>query len=309
VSIVLLEPIHPDALALLRAYGNVLVLDDPTDLAHVQGTPQVEAVITRGRGQIRRALIDALPELRVVARCGVGLDNVDVQAAAAHGIAVVYAPGSTTTAVAEHTLLLMLALARRLLPTANAVRSQQWAVRNGYQGMELAGKTLGIIGMGMIGRRVAQLASALGLSVIYWNRSTLLGPGQAVSLEELLRQADVISVHVALNPETRQLIGARQLAQMKPGALLINTARGAIVDQVAVAQALADGHLGGFAADVLNVEPPPADEPLVSQTNALLTPHIAALTTDTYRLMCVYTVTNVLAILRGEQPAPESLYH
>jgi phosphoglycerate dehydrogenase-like enzyme len=253
-------------------------------------------------------LIDALPDLRVVARCGVGLDNVDVQAAAERGIVVVYAPGSTTTAVAEHTLLLMLALARRLLPTANAVCSQQWAVRNGYQGMELAGKTLGIIGMGMIGQRVAQLASALGMAVIYWNRSASPGPGQAVSLDELLRQADVLSVHVALSPETRHLIGARQLAQMKPGALLINTARGAIVDQAAVAQALATGHLGGFAADVLDVEPPAADEPLLSQANALLTPHIAALTTDTYRLMCVYTVTNVLAILRGEQPAPESVY-
>ncbi len=309
MTIVLLESVHPDALTLLQTYGNVVALDDPGDLERVYHIPQVEAIITRGRGQIRQALIEALPDLRVVARCGVGLDNVDVQAAAARGVAVIYAPGSTTTAVAEHTLLLMLALARRLLPTATAVRARHWAIRNGYQGMELAGKTLGIIGMGMIGQRVAQLASALGMTVIYWNRSTLPGPGQAVALDELLRQADVISVHVALSQETRHLIGARELAQMKPGALLINTARGAIVDQAAVAQALANGHLGGFAADVLDVEPPPGDEPLLQQTNALLTPHIAALTADTYRLMCVSTVTNVLALLGGEQPAPESVYH
>lgn len=308
MSIVLLEPIHAEAQALLAAYGPVVELATPSAFDQIYQTPHVEALITRGRGQIRQALLANLPDLRVVARCGVGLDNLDVQAAAARGIPVVYAPGSTTTAVAEHTLLLMLALARRLITVVTAVRSAHWAVRNTYTGMELSGKTLGIVGMGAIGQRVAQLATALGMRVIYYNRHPRPGLGQQVTLAELLSQADVVSLHIALTPATQGLIGPAELAQMKPGALLINTARGALVDQQAVHQAVHQGTLGGYAADVLAVEPPPADEALLGHEQVVVTPHLAALTAETYRLMCVTTVQNVLAILRGQMPTAGSVY-
>lgn len=308
MSIVLLEPIHADAAALVAAYGPVIQLATPTALEVIDQTLHVEALITRGRGQIRRALLERLPDLRVVARCGVGLDNIDVAAAAERGIPVVYAPGSTTTAVAEHTLLLILALARGLAPLITAVRNEQWAVRNGYSGVELAGKTLGIVGMGAIGQRVAQLATALDMKMIYYNRRPLVTWGQPTPLAELLKTADVISLHVALTPETQGLIGAAELAQMKPGALLINTARGSLVDQTAVTQAVTCGTLGGYAADVLVVEPPPAGTPLIQADRVLITPHVAALTTETYRLMCMTTVRNVLAILQGHLPEASSIY-
>jgi D-3-phosphoglycerate dehydrogenase / 2-oxoglutarate reductase len=263
----------------------------------------VVAILTRGHGRISAALIERFPSLRVVARCGVGLDNIDLAAAAARGIPVVYAPGSTTNAVAEHTVMLMLAAARRLRQVTEAVHNGHWEVRQNYRAAELNGRTLGIVGLGSIGRRVAELAAALGMRVITWSRSRPL-----LSLEEVVREADVVSLHVALTPETRHLIGARELAVMKPGSILINTARGAVIDQRALAAALEQGRPAFFAADVLDLQPPDADEPLLRSERTLFTPHIAALTDRTYRTMCVSTAENVLAILRGEQPAAGSVY-
>jgi phosphoglycerate dehydrogenase-like enzyme len=309
MAIVLMETLHPEAHSLLTAYDEVVQIEHPADFETIQRTPHVEAILTRGRGQIRRQLMQGLTALRVVARCGVGLDNIDTDAAAELGIPIVYAPGSTTTAVAEHTLLLMLALARRLVSLDNAVKSGQWTIRNGYTGIELAGKTLGIIGMGAIGQRVAQLASAFGMSVCYWNRRPVEAPGKQVTLDELFQQSDVLSLHVALTPETQQLIGRDEMLRMKPGALLINTARGSIVDQAALQEALLSGHLGGYASDVLEIEPPVAHDPLVASERSLITPHIAALTDATYRLICVSTAANVLRLLRGEQTEPGTVYN
>ena len=155
MTIVLLETIHPDAVALLAAHDQVVLAETPADLGTRIPYAEIVAILTRGRGQIRRPLLEACPHLRVVARCGVGLDNIDVAVAQARGIAVERAPGSTTIAVAEHTLLLLLGLARRLEQLAGAVRAGNWAVRNHYEGHDLYGKTLGIIGMGDIGQRVA----------------------------------------------------------------------------------------------------------------------------------------------------------
>ncbi len=197
-------------------------LDDPTGGAD---PATVEAILTRGRGQIPRAFMDRFPHLRAVARCGVGLDNIDTDAAAERGIPVIYAPDSTTVAVAEHTILLMLALGRRLTTLAAAVAAGDWAIRNGYSGTELAGKTLGIVGMGSIGRRVATLATALGLKVVYWSQTSRDERFPLLPLSDLLAVADVVSLHLALTPATRHLIDAAALARMKPGALLINTAR------------------------------------------------------------------------------------
>ena len=308
MSIILLETVHPEALAMLERYGEVVLLDSPGDFDTVKQTPHVEALITRGRGQIRRDLMQALPDLRVVARCGVGLDNIDTGAASELGIKVIYAPGSTTTAVAEHAMMLMLSLARRVVALDNAVKAGNWAVRNGYTGIELAGKTLGIIGLGDIGKRTAQLASAFGMKVIYWNRSPVAGWQGAVSLDELMHQSDVISLSVALAAETRHLINAERLAQMKAGALIINTARGGLVDQVALQAALISGQIGGYASDVLDAEPPPANDPLLANPRCLITPHIAAITDATYRLICVRTVGNVVAFLRGESVEPQAIY-
>lgn len=297
MTIVLLETIHPDAEALLAAHDQVEVVEAPTDLGTRIPYADIVAIITRGRGQIRQPLIEACPNLRVVARCGVGLDNIDVSAAQARGIAVERAPGSTTIAVAEHTLMLMLALARRMTALAGAVQSGNWMMRNNYAGNDLYGKILGIIGMGAIGQRVASLATAFGMEVIYWNRTSKALPYRQVALPELLQQADVVSIHGALAAETHHLLGAYELALLKPTALLINTARGAIIDTAALRDAMLGQRLAGFGADVLEQEPPDPADPLLTHERVLITPHTAALTAETYRAMCIQTVQNVLAVL------------
>lgn len=306
MSILLLESIHEDAVAALQTFDEVMLAQPGQELD--AASDGVVAVLTRGRGRITAALMERCPALRVVARCGIGLDNVGVDAARERGIPVIYAPGSTTNVVAEHALMLMLALSRQLGSLTRAVRDSDWAVRDGYTGVELTGKTLGIVGMGAIGRRVAELARAFGMRVVYWSRSSVAGQHERWALDDLLREADVISLHLALAPATRHLIGARELALLKPGALLINTARGAIVDQQALLLALENGRLGGYATDVLEQEPPAPDDPLLRHERALITPHIAAITDVTYRAMCLRTANNVLAVLRDEEPEAEAVF-
>ncbi|MDQ2996528.1 MAG: phosphoglycerate dehydrogenase [Chloroflexota bacterium] len=308
MTILLLEPIQADAHALLADVEHTILPDTPAALALALDSQPIHAILTRGRGRIDDALMARCPKLRVVARCGVGLDNIDLAAAKRRGVAVIYAPGSTTSAVAEHTLMLMLAGARRLRQTAAAVHTGNWAVRDGYGSTELNGKTLGIIGMGAIGRRVAALATAFGMQIVAWTRSGNTAGYPSLSLADVLRAADLLSLHVALTPATRHMIGAAELALMKPGAVLINTARGALIDQAALATALERGTPGYFASDVLDPEPPDASEPLLSSQRTLITPHIAAITDTTYRAMCVRTVSNVLAVLRGEAPEAASVY-
>ncbi|MEZ4737161.1 MAG: NAD(P)-dependent oxidoreductase [Caldilineaceae bacterium] len=297
MTIVLLETIHPDAEALLAAHDQVVLAESPADLGTRIPYSDIVAILTRGRGQIRRPLLEACPNLRVVARCGVGLDNIDVTVAQERGIAVERAPGSTTIAVAEHTILLMLALARRLDALSRAVKAGNWAVRNAYEGHDLYGKTLGIVGMGAIGQRVAALATAFGMEICYWNRTPRTLPYRQVELPTLLQQADVVSLHCALAPATNHLLGERELALLKSTAFLINTARGALIDPVALRAALLAGRLAGFGADVLEQEPPDPTDPLLTHDRVLITPHTSALTAETYRAMCIQTAQNVLAVL------------
>lgn len=300
MTILLLEPIHPEARERLSSYGRVATADDPAAAERVVRAGAVQAIVTRGRREVRRRLIEQCPDLKVVARVGVGLDNVDVAAATERGVMVLNAPGSTTVAVAEHTLMLMMALTRRLYSMAEAVKKGDWALRAGYDGDELSDKTLGIVGMGTIGQRVAKQAEAFGLRVVYWSRAEKNVPYPYRPLPALLAEADVVSVHVALTPETRHLLDRAALASMKPGAVLVNTARGAIIDQAALVEMLDHGPLGGFAADVLDPEPPAPDDPLLHHEKTLITPHTAALTKTTFRKMCLRTVNNVVAALRGE---------
>lgn len=308
MTILLLETLHPDAHVLLAGYDQVVLAETPEAQEEASAAGSVQAILTRGKGRITAALMDRCAGLRAVARCGVGLDNVDTAAAGERGIPVIYAPGSTTQAVAEHTLMLMLALSRGLRPLANQVHAGNWAVRNGYESFELCGRTLGIVGAGAIGSRVAEIARAIGMQVVYWSRSSQIEGCQRLELAALLREADVVSLHVALVPATRGLIGERELALMQPHALLINTTRGAVVDQAALARALDEQRLGGFASDVLVQEPPDPADPLLHNDRVLITPHTAALTDRTYREICVRTARNVLAVLRGEQPETKAVY-
>lgn len=300
--IVLLETVHPDAEAVLRSADDVVLAPSPTTLPAV-ALEEITALVTRGLGRITAGLIDSLPALRVVARCGAGLDNVDTAAARARGVTVVYAPGVTTGAVAEHALMLALCLARQTVRLAAATARGDWGVRNGFLSSELRGRRAGIVGLGSIGTRVAELSAALGMDVVAWSRRRRPGsPVVQVELDELLATSDVVHLCVALAPETTHLIDAAALARMRRGALLVNTARGQLVDSVALAAALDEGRLGGYASDVWDPEPPPAGTAVLRHPQVLVTPHVAAFTDVTYRELCVGPAEAVAAVVRGEPP-------
>lgn len=305
--ILLLETVHEDAMRVLEAADGVeLVADldafDPSDFAGVR------AIVTRGRGRVTAEVMSAFPELEVVARCGAGLDNVDTAAAARAGIAVVHAPGLTTSTVAEHALMLMLAVARSLPAVDAAVKDDHWAVRNGFIGTELRGKRLGIVGLGAIGARIAELGAVLGMDVVCTTRRTSGVAVPRVEFEELVATSDVIQICVPLTDETRVMFGAAEFARMRRTAILVNTARGAIVDHTALADALDAGELAGYGTDVWDPEPPLAGDRVVAHPSTVVTPHVAGLTDVTYRAICVMPSEAVSAILAGGAPDPAAVF-
>jgi D-3-phosphoglycerate dehydrogenase len=308
-NVLLLETIANEALALLSESVNVVRAKDDTSLPASFNGQDIHAVITRGKGQINKKLLASCPRLEVAARCGVGLDNVDVEGASARNVKVIHAPGANAATIAEHSLSLMLMLMRQMYESVEQVKSGNWNWRNTYSGDELNGKTLGILGMGNIGKRVAKLADAFGMNVLYWSRSVQDLPYRFTILEEVLQQSDIVSVHLPFSPETGCLIQKEQLALMKAGSFLVNTARGALIDHQALFEALTAGRLAGFAADVLPEEPPAANDPVLLHPRSLITPHSGSLTATTYREMCVYTVKNVLAVLKGEEPEAKSVFN
>lgn len=305
--ILLLETVHDDALDVLKAVDDVdLVPDlDAFDLGAYAG---VRAIVTRGRGQVTSDVIAAFPDLDVVARCGAGLDNVDTAAAVAAGVAVVHAPGLTTSTVAEHALMLMLAVSRRLVEVDSAVKADDWAVRNGFVGTELNGKRLGIVGFGAIGERIARLGDALGMDVVCTTRRTTGVAVPRIEFDQLLATSDVIQICVPLTEQTRGMFGADQFALMRPTAVLVNTARGPIVDHEALADALDAGELAGYGTDVWDPEPPVAGDRLLGFPSVVVTPHVAGLTDVTYRSICMLPCESVAAILSGQDPDPASVF-
>lgn len=297
--IVLLESIHPDALAILEAVDEVVHAPNPSVLPDVP-RDEVVALVTRGLGRITAETLDHLPALRVIARCGAAVDNIDTLAAAARDVAVVYAPGVNATAVAEHAVMLMLSLARDLVRLAAATADGRWSVRDGFESIELAGRTLGVIGLGHIGARVATVGAALGMDVVAWTRTPRQHPvARLVPLDDLLAASDVVQLCVALTPETTRLIDDDAIARMRPGALIVNTGRGPLVDHGAIASAIRSGRLGGYATDVWDPEPPAVDDALLRDPRVLVTPHVASFTDRTYRQLCVVPAREVAAIIRG----------
>jgi D-3-phosphoglycerate dehydrogenase / 2-oxoglutarate reductase len=310
-NVLLLETIADDALAILKSAENIQIFaaysDEP--LAKILSENTIHAVITRGKGQVNEALMAACPDLQVAARCGVGLDNVDVKEATARKIKVVNAPGANASTIAEHTLSLMLMLQRNLYQSITEVKTGNWEARNHFQGDELNGKTLGILGMGNIGKKVAKLGDAFGMKVIYWSRTKMENGFEFASFEDILRKSDIISIHLPYYPELHHLINEQAFSMMKPSVLLINTARGTIVDQDILYKNLENKTIAGFGADVLSTEPPSPYDPLLSHPKALITAHVGSLTATTYTQMCVSTVNNVLAILSGKEPQLESVFN
>jgi D-3-phosphoglycerate dehydrogenase len=240
-----------------------------------------------------------------VARAGIGVDNIDVDAATERGILVVNAPLGNVRSTAEHTMALIFALARRVTAADRAARDGTW--KTGYEGMQLAGKRLGVIGVGKIGRQVAAMASALGMEILahdpYLPATAWPDLGlRPVPFDELLSEADIVTLHVPLLPETRGLIGAAEISRMKPGAYLVNCARGGLVDEAELADALASGRLAGAALDVFEREPV-RDSPLLAAPNLILTPHVAASTKEAQAQVSTDVALAVLDFFAGKPPA------
>ena len=251
------------------------------------GLADAHALIVRNRTQVDAALLERAPKLRVVGRLGVGLDNIDVAACAARGIEVIPATGANALAVAEYVVCTAMLLLRGAYHSSAEVAAGKWPRAALGEGRETAGKTLGVVGFGGIGRLVAKLAQGLGMKVLatdpavaadapVWRESGVAYRG----LDDLLVESDAVTLHVPLVRETRHLLSAGRMARMKRGAVLINTARGGVIDEAALAEALAGGHLAGAALDVFETEPLPAGSPLAGAPNLVLTPHVAGVTRE-----------------------------
>ena len=302
------EWIDPDALALLGAAHDVTyapeVHRDPAALR--AALADAAGWVVRNQTRVDAPALDAAPNLRVVARVGVGLDNLDLAALRARCVAVTWAPGSNAASVAEYVLGALIHLWRRFGDATEHVRGGGWD-RPAFMGEEAFGRTLGLIGMGDIGARVARRAQAFGLHVVAYDpfvhEATFavqeLGV-ELLGLDEVLGRADAVSLHVPLTDATRGILGEAALRRMRPGALLVNTARGGLVDEAALARALVDGHLGGAALDVRPLEPPGADDPLARAPRLVLTPHVAGVTRQSNARASMHVAHEVLRALSGE---------
>ena len=288
----------------LESYGAVtLYRDRPSSDEEKVRRVQGARCMINSRGAVKwpGAVLRQLPELRMITVCGIGTDSIDLATAKDQGIIVCNIPGQTAPIVAEHALALMFAVARQAWFQTDLVKRGGW--KTGFN-LYLRGKTLGVIGAGSIGAQMIRLGTAVGMQVQAWTFHPTPERGREldvpfVPLEELLRRSDVVSIHVKLTDATRGLIGRREISMMKPGALLVNTARGAIVDNVALAEALQSGHLAGAGIDVFDVEPPPPEHPLLRCEQVVLTPHVADQNVEGMEVLNRGAVENVIAYLEG----------
>jgi D-3-phosphoglycerate dehydrogenase len=306
-NVLVLGRIHDAGLEVLRARPGVTfdMVDSPTEAAILDLAPAADAIVIRTT-KLTAAAIEAAPRLKIVARHGVGYDNVDLAALNRRRIPLALVGSVNALSVAEHTLFMMLALAKRGPAYDRATRTGDWALRDSFGATELADKRLLLLGFGRIGREVARRAQAFGMTVMaydpYVREAALLAARvePVATLEDAIPQADFISVHLPLSAETKGIIGRAALAAMKPTAIVISTARGGLVDEAALLEALQARRIRAAALDVFEREPPPPDHPLLKLDNLLLSPHIAGLTEECAIRMAVVSARNALAGLDGK---------
>ena len=301
MKILVAEPLAPAALDLLRAQADwELVVSDPKNYsAHLA---DCQALVVRSAVKVTKEVLAAAPKLRVIGRAGVGVDNVDLEAATAAGVLVMNTPGGNAISVAEHTLAFMLSMARSVPQASNSTKSGKWEKKK-FLGNELRGKTLGVIGLGSIGREVVRRARPFEMRIIahdpYVSSQSARDLGiELVSLPELYRQSDYITLHVALTPETDRMLNAETFALMKPGVRIVNCARGELINAADLQTAIASGHVGGAALDVFETEPP-GDHPLFQLDSVLATPHIAGSTEEAQEIVGIRIVEQLIEYLRS----------
>jgi len=303
--ILVTDPLADEGLAILEEFGGVEVLPNLSEDELVQAIVGADGLVIRSGTQVTERIIRAADSLQIIARAGVGVDNIDVSAATRQGILVVNCPAGNTVAAAEHTIAMLLAAARNIPQAHAALKGGRWD-RKRFMGRQVAGKTLGIIGLGRIGSEVARRARGLQMNVLAYDpylgaqRAEDLG-AQVCSLEELLQQADFVTIHTALTDETQGMIGAEQLALMKPPAIIINCARGGIISETALLDALTNGQLAGAALDVFEGGSRPNPD-LVALDNVVVTPHLGASTSEAQVSVAVDAARQVVDVLSGRPP-------
>ncbi len=306
MRVLVADPIAEDGLDILRAQSSVDVRTDLGEDELVEIIGAYDALVVRSSTQVTSRVIAAADRLQVVGRAGVGVDNIDVNAATQRGILVVNAPDGNSIAAAEHTIAMMLSLARHIPQADASLRTHKWE-RKRFLGIEVTGKTLGVIGMGRIGAEVARRARGLLMRVLAYDpyvsreHAERLGV-EMCELSRLLAEADIVTVHVPLTESTRALIGTRELETLKPGACLINCARGGIVDEDALLAALDAGRLAGAALDVFAHEPP-FDSALLAHPRVVVTPHLGASTREAQVAVAVDVARQIVDVLKGHPAA------
>ncbi|OYT40572.1 MAG: 3-phosphoglycerate dehydrogenase [Desulfurococcales archaeon ex4484_58] len=306
MKVLVAAPIHEKAVELLREKGfEVIYREEPDEDELVKLIRDVEVLIVRSKPIVTRRVIMAGDKLRIIARAGVGLDNIDLEAARERNIKVINAPEAATNSVAELAIGLMLAVLRKIAYSDRMMRSGEW-VKKKAMGYELGGKTLGIVGMGRIGRTVARIAyHGFGMRIIYYDVVRCKREfeeevkAKYVDLETLFRESDIVTLHVPLTPETRHLVNEDKLRLMKKTAILINTSRGGVVDTNALVKALSEGWIAGAGLDVYEEEPLPPNHPLTRLDNVVLTPHIGASTYEAQEKAGITVVEKIIEFYRS----------
>lgn len=270
-----------------------------------------EGIVSR-MGRLDADVMDAAPHLKVISKHGVGVDNIDIQAAADRGIPVLVATGANAISVAEHAIALLLAVVKRVLPLDAGLRAGRWE-KPGYSGREIAGSTMGLLGMGAIAQATGRIAKGLGLKLIgfdpYAPESAFndLGVTRCASFEDLLARTDILSLHCPLTDQTRRILNADAMARMQKGSYVINTARGGLIDEAALVAAIRSGHIAGAGLDTFAVEPPAGNHPFFAVPEIVLTPHIGGVTHQAGARVGVDAVRGIFQILDGLPVAPERI--
>lgn len=303
------QNLAPEADAVLKNAGYTPVYIPPytegDGLLRIATQAQPVGILVR-MGRVDAAIFAALPALRVISKHGVGVDNIDIDAATARNIPVVVASGANAVSVAEHAMALLLAVAKKIVPLDRGLREGRWE-KPGFQGRELAGSTIGLVAFGAIARQTARFAKAFGMNVLAYDPYSPAaafeteGVTAVADLETLLAQSDVVSLHSPLTPDTRNLINAASLALMKPGAIIVNTARGGLIDEAALLDALRSGRIAGAGLDSFAQEPALPDHPFWSEPNIVATPHIGGVTTAANLRVGVEAAQGIVDYLAGRE--------
>jgi D-3-phosphoglycerate dehydrogenase len=306
--VILAGPINAAGHANLEREARVVLCEDETEAGFVKVAAEADGILFRAKPRCSESLMAACKKLKVVGRHGVGLDTIDIPAATTLGIAVVHAPGSNSQAVAEHALMLMLVSVKRTVPIDRMTRAGDWGGRRDSQNTELSGKTLGIVGVGNVGRRVAKFAGALGMRVLGYDpyvpedELKRRGVEPVKSLEALLPQIDVLTCHTPLTPETKHMINHTTLGLMKKGAIYVNTSRGGVQQEEALFEALTRGQLAAAGIDVWEEEPASRDNKIFNLDNVVCSSHVAGVTKEASRQASLQVTDEMLRVLRGEMP-------